>query len=371
MASEQSAAAGIAAIVGPSTAANGKRVLVTGGAGFIGSHTVVALVGAGYTVTIVDNLSNSNDRVLARINELTGKPEAVTFHKLDMRDKEGLRAVFAEAPIAGVIHFAAFKAVGESRQKPLMYYDNNLNSTVTLLQVMDEAGVKSLVFSSSCTVYGVQEPPLDENRPMGKPTNAYATTKHMAEAILMDLCSCDPTWAVCILRYFNPVSAHPSGRLGEDPAGTPNCLMPFCLQVLVGRQKQLTVFGTDYPTRDGTCVRDYIHVVDLAEGHISAMDWLDREARKRTDAGLARGFVDVFNLGTGTGTTVLELVTAVEKASGRKLTHVLGPRRDGDLASAYADPAKAATVLGWTAKRGLDEMCRDAWNFQSQNPNGY
>lgn len=347
------------------------EVLVTGGAGFIGSHTVVEMVQAGYTVTIIDNYSNSRAGVLARINQITGKPEAVTMHNVDLRDKQAVRTVFSSKTFVGVIHFAAFKAVGESKQKPLMYYDNNMVGMINLLTVMDEFKCKVLVFSSSCTVYGAGEPPLDENKPTGFVTNAYAGTKFMAEMMLKEICACDPSWSVCILRYFNPVAAHPSGLLGEDPQGIPNCLMPYALQVLVGRLPQLTVYGTDYPTPDGTALRDYIHVVDLAVGHLDALAWMDKEIQARAAAGKPAGFCDVFNLGTGNGVSVLELVHAMEEASGKKIPVVLGARRAGDVTAAYAAPTKAATVLGWKAKYDIKKMCEDAWRWQSNNPDGY
>jgi UDP-glucose 4-epimerase len=289
-----------------------------------------------------------------------------------LRDKAALDTVFAAAKFEAVIHFAAFKAVGESRQKPLMYYDNNIAGTITLLETMAAHNVKRLVFSSSCTVYGTSPSPLSEEAPTGGGiTNAYAATKYMMEQILFDLQSCDPTWNITILRYFNPVGAHPSGLMGEDPRGIPNCLMPFVLQVLVGRLEKLTVFGTDYPTRDGTCIRDYIHVMDVARGHIDAINWMAKEIDTRKTAGAATGFVETFNFGTGTGTTVLELVAALEKASGKKVNMVLGPRRDGDLAAAYANPAKALRMLGWKAENTIEQTCVDAWRWQSNNPNGY
>jgi UDP-glucose 4-epimerase len=261
------------------------------------------------------------------------------------------------------------QAVGESRAKPLYYYNNNLVGMITLLQAMEAAGCKTLVFSSSCTVYGDQPSPLSETSPIGhlaQTTNAYAATKQIAESMLFDLARCDPSWSICVLRYFNPVGAHPSGLLGEDPRGVPNCLMPFVLQVLVGRLEKLTVYGTDYPTRDGTCIRDYIHVVDVARGHLDALRWMGEQ-----QAAGARGLIDVFNFGTGQGTTVLELVAAMEKASGKKVNMVLGGRREGDLDAAYADPSKAARVLGWTPQFSIDDSCVDAWRWQSNNPSAY
>ncbi len=270
-----------------------------------------------------------------------------------------------------MIHFAAFKAVGESRQIPLTYYDNNLSGTISLLQAMSDAGVKRLVFSSSCTVYGDSPSPLAEDSATGGVTNAYAATKYMMEQILFDLQRCDPTWAICILRYFNPVGAHPSGTMGEDPRGIPNCLMPYVLQVMVGRLERLTVHGTDYPTRDGTCIRDYIHVEDVARGHIDALVWLDKTQGEAAAAGKPTGLIDVFNFGTGNGTSVLELVHAMEKVVGREVPRVMGPRRAGDVPAAYANPAKAEKVLGWKPKYNVEDMCRDAWRWQSGNPNGY
>jgi UDP-glucose 4-epimerase len=322
------------------------NVLVTGGAGYIGSHTVVELVAAGWSVTIVDNFHNSSQEALRRIHAITGKPEAVAFVRADLRDRAAVKALFtaaaaAAAPFDGVIHFAAMKAVGESRKIPLEYYDNNIGGMLTLLACMAEAGCKSIVFSSSCTVYGEgAKAPFSEASPVGGTTNAYATTKHMAEQMLADVARCDPTWRVCILRYFNPVGAHPSGTLGEDPRGVPNCLMPYVQQVLVGRLPVLTVFGRDYATRDGTCVRDYIHVLDVARGHLDALVWMRKTVAAREAAGQPTGLIDYFNFGTGTGSTVLELVAAMEKASGKKVEMAWGARRDGDLAEAYADITK-------------------------------
>ena len=357
------------------------------------------LVEAGYAVTIVDSLRNSSRKVLARIAEITGKPEAVTFEEVrgvppaprappsrhraarppppppqaDLRDRAALARIFAAAaPVAGVIHFAAMKAVGESRAIPLTYYDNNLGGTLCLLEAMAAAGCKTLVFSSSCTVYGdTAAPPLDETSPLGTPTNAYAATKSMTEFMLRDIARADAEWQVTLLRYFNPVGAHASGRIGEDPRGVPNCLMPYVVQVLVGRLEKLTVFGDDYATRDGTAVRDYIHVVDVARGHLDALAWMDREAAARAAAGKPRGALDVFNFGTGTGSSVLELIAAMEAASGKKVAYTVGPRRAGDLPEAFACIDKARAVLGWEPRFTLLDSCRDAWRWQSANPMGY
>jgi len=316
-------------------------VLVTGGAGYIGSHTTVELVAAGFDVVIVDNFHNSNAFSLGRIHSITGKPDAVKFIQADLRDRDAVASLFASHTFEGVIHFAALKAVGESRQLPLLYYDNNLTGTLTLLQAMDKAGCKNLVFSSSCTVYGeAAKAPFSEASPVGGTTNAYATTKFMTEQMLADIARCDPTWRICILRYFNPVGAHPSGTLGEDPRGIPNCLMPYVQQVLVGRLEKLTVFGKDYPTKDGTCIRDYIHVVDVARGHLDALVWMRKHLESLQASGKPTGFIEYFNFGTGTGSSVLELVAGMEKASGKKVTMVFGDKRPGDLAEAFADITK-------------------------------
>jgi UDP-glucose 4-epimerase len=355
-----------------------KRILVTGGTGYIGSHTVVLLVEAGWDVTIIDNLANSSEICLDRISAITKKPEAVKFENCDLRDYNAIDKVFKEASAVSTpafhmtIHFAAMKAVGESRQIPLTYYDNNISGSVNLLRVMDAYNCKRIIFSSSCTVYGsVAKSPLSEDSPVGEGlTNAYATTKFMMETILRDLYSCYPEWTIIILRYFNPVGAHPSGLIGEDPRGVPNCILPYLLQVLVGRREKLTVYGSDYPTRDGTCIRDYIHVMDVAQGHIDALNWVDKvRAERPSDS--KQGMLDVFNFGTGNGTTVFELIHAMEKAAGRPIPHVVGARRDGDLDAAYANPVKAANVLGWHCKNSIEQICTDAWNWQSKNPSGY
>lgn len=335
------------------------RILVTGGAGYIGSHTSVELLNAGYEVVIVDNLSNSKEESVRRIQEITGK--RVTFCKVDLLDKPALDEVFKENQVDAVIHFAALKAVGESVEKPLEYYSNNLTGTIHLCQAMRENGVKNLVFSSSATVYGeTNVPPLNEDMLRGVATNPYGWTKVMMEQILQDLQAADPEWNMAILRYFNPVGAHESGRIGEDPNGIPNNLLPYISQVAVGKHPYLRVFGNDYPTRDGTPIRDYIHVVDLALGHLLALEKLAEKP----------GYV-IYNLGTGQGYTVLEVVKAFEKAYGKPIEYKIVGRRAGDLPVSYADPSKAERELHWKAKRGIDEMCVDVWRWQSQNPNGF
>lgn len=334
------------------------RVLVTGGAGYIGSHTCVELLNAGNDVVVVDNLDNANEESLTRVEELTGKK--VVFHKLDLLDREGLDAVFAAEKIDAVIHFAGLKAVGESVAIPLRYYHNNITGTLILCEIMAKYGVKNLVFSSSATVYGDPHTvPIMEDFPIGA-TNPYGRTKEMIEHVLRDLCVSDSDWNVALLRYFNPVGAHQSGRIGEDPNGIPNNLVPFIAQVAVGKREQLSVFGGDYDTPDGTGVRDYIHVVDLADGHLKALDKLTSNPGCVT-----------YNLGTGIGYSVLDVVKAFEKASGKEIPYKLCDRRPGDIATCYADPAFAKQELGWEASRGIDEMCADSWRWQSQNPNGY
>ena len=333
-------------------------ILVTGGAGYIGSHTVVALQARGEDLLILDNLANSSIRVLDRIEAISGKRPA--FVQADIRDKAALAAVFQANSISAVVHFAGAKAVGESVEKPLSYYDNNVVGTVNLLQTMAEFGVKRLVFSSSATVYGDPHAvPIREDFPLHA-TNPYGRTKLMIEEILRDLGHSDADWRIAILRYFNPVGAHASGLIGENPNGIPNNLMPFVSQVAVGRRTELSVFGNDYPTPDGTGVRDYIHVVDLAQGHLAALDALSRST----------GILTV-NLGTGQGYSVLDMVLAFEKASGRAVPYKIVGRRPGDVASCYADPALAQALLGWQALRGIDEMCVDTWKWQSMNPDGY
>ena len=334
-------------------------ILVTGGAGYIGSHTCVELLAAGYEVLVVDNFSNSKPEALRRVEEIAGR-KLGAFYRADIRDKAALREIFKAHAIDAVIHFAALKAVGESVAKPLMYYDNNIAGTVALAEVMAEAGVKSLVFSSSATVYGdPASVPIREDFPTG-PTNPYGRTKWMMEFVLSDLAAADPEWRVALLRYFNPVGAHASGRIGEDPNGLPNNLMPYVSQVAVGRLPQLRVFGGDYPTSDGTGVRDYIHVVDLAVGHVAAV-------RRLTE----RPGVLTVNLGTSRGYSVIEVVKAFEKASGRPVPYEIVARRPGDVAQCYAEPGLAERELGWRAERGIDEMCADAWRWQSSNPEGY
>lgn len=335
------------------------KVLITGGAGYIGSHTALELLNTGYEVVVYDNLSNSSKESLKRVEELTGK--SVKFYEGDVLDAEKLTEMFKAEGIDAVIHCAALKAVGESVRKPLEYYRNNINGTLTLMDVMRSVGVKNIVFSSSATVYGSPEIiPITEECPKGQCTNPYGWTKSMMEQIMSDLQKADPEWNVILLRYFNPVGAHKSGRIGEDPKGIPNNLMPYITQVAVGKLEKLGVFGDDYDTPDGTGVRDYIHVVDLAIGHVKAIDYI------MTNPGL-----DIINLGTGVGYSVLDMVRAFSKACGKELPYEIKPRREGDIAMCYADPAKALKVLGWKAERGLDEMCEDSWRWQSQNPNGY
>ena len=333
-------------------------ILVTGGAGYIGSHTCVELMEAGERVVVLDNYSNSSPESLRRVAAIAGlTPFCVEG---DLRDADCLRRVFAQNEIEAVIHFAGLKAVGESVAKPLLYYDNNVVGTIRLLEAMREAGVRNLVFSSSATVYGdPQRLPLTEDHPLSA-TNAYGQSKLMIEEILRDVSRSEAGWRVALLRYFNPVGAHRSGTIGEDPQGTPNNLMPFVAQVAVGARERLSVFGGDYPTPDGTGVRDYIHVVDLAQGHLRALELL------RRDEGLF-----AVNLGTGTGYSVLDMVRAFEAASGRKVAYQIVERRPGDIASCYADPSLAFELLGWRATRGIDEMCADAWRWQSRNPAGF
>ena len=335
------------------------HVLVTGGAGYIGSHTCLELLENGCTVTVIDNLCNSNPESLRRVEALTGK--ALCFYEGDVRDEALLTRIFQENAIDCVIHFAGLKAVGESVAMPWEYYDNNLNSTLVLTKVMKQAGVKRLIFSSSATVYTPGSPmPLTEDSPTGGCTNPYGWTKFMTEQILGGIAQADPQWSICLLRYFNPIGAHESGRIGEDPQGIPNNLMPFITQVAVGRREQLSVFGDDYDTPDGTCIRDYIHVVDLAKGHLAATQY----AVNHTGC-------EVFNLGTGNGYSVLDMVHAFIDANRVPLPYVIAPRRPGDIAVCYADPEKSARLLGWRAEKSLTDMCRDAWRWQSSNPEGY
>lgn len=336
-----------------------KRILVTGGAGFIGSHTLIELHKAGYEFVVVDNLVNSNPEALRRVGELIGAE--VPFVKADIRDREALNKVFEQYNFDSCIHFAGLKAVGESVAKPLEYYENNMSGTFTLIDVMRQHGCKNIIFSSSATVYG--DPaiiPITEECPKGHCTNPYGQTKSMLEQVLMDVQKADPEWNVVLLRYFNPIGAHQSGRIGENPNGIPNNLMPYITQTAIGRRKELGVFGNDYDTHDGTGVRDYIHVVDLATAHVAALQAIEKKA------GLA-----IYNIGTGHGYSVLDVVNAFEKANGVKVPYSIKPRRPGDIATCYCDPSKAERELGWKAKYGIEDMCRDSWNWQSQNPNGF
>ena len=335
------------------------RVLVTGGAGYIGSHTCVELMESGHDVVVIDNLCNSNPRSLERVEALTGRK--VSFYEGDVRDEALLRRIFAEQAIDSVIHFAGLKAVGESVAQPWRYYDNNLNSTLVLTKVMADVGVKRIIFSSSATVYsGDNEMPLRETSRTGSCTNPYGWTKYMTEQILSGIAHADPEWSVVLLRYFNPIGAHESGMIGEDPRGIPNNLMPYITQVAIGRREKLSIFGNDYDTPDGTGVRDYIHVVDLAKGHVAAVTF----ATENTGC-------EVFNLGTGTGYSVLDMVKAFEEANGVRIPYQIAGRRPGDLPVCYAAPAKSAEMLGWKAEKNLRDMCRDSWNWQSRNPMGY
>ena len=334
-------------------------ILVTGGAGFIGSHTVVELQNAGYDVVVLDNLSNSSEKSLERVEKITGKP--VKFYKVDILDREGLNEVFEKEDIDSCIHFAGLKAVGESVVKPWEYYENNIAGTLTLVDVMRKNGVKNIIFSSSATVYG--DPaiiPITEECPKGQCTNPYGWTKSMLEQILSDIQKADPEWNVVLLRYFNPIGAHKSGLIGENPNGIPNNLMPYITQVAVGKLKELGVFGNDYDTPDGTGVRDYIHVVDLAKGHVKAVKKLE------DNSGLS-----IYNLGTGKGYSVLDIVKNFEAATGVKIPYSIKPRRAGDVATCYSDAAKAKKELGWEAEYDIKDMCADSWNFQQKNPNGY
>lgn len=333
-------------------------ILVTGGAGYIGSHTVVELVELDYDVVVVDNLSNSDPIVLDRIKEITG--QEITFYEIDLLDKENLRRVFEENHIDSVIHFAGYKAVGESVDKPLKYYHNNLTSTLVLLELMTEYEVKNFIFSSSATVYGDEnEAPFTEDMPVGAATNPYGQTKLMIENILRDQQIAQPDWSVTLLRYFNPVGAHESGLIGEDPSGIPNNLLPYVTQVAVGRLDKLSIFGDDYSTPDGTGVRDYIHVVDLAKGHLQALQKSDEPG------------VHIYNLGTGNGVSVLDLVHTFVKVNDVEVPYELVERRPGDVAVSYADPSKAEKELNWKAENNLEDMMRDSWNWQKNNPNGY
>ena len=335
------------------------NILLTGGAGYIGSHTIIELDKAGHSVVVVDNLVNSNPIALERVAKIIGKK--IPFYKADVRDREAMQKVFSENKIDAVIHFAGLKAVGESVEKPLEYYENNMNATFVLLDVMRKNGCKNIIFSSSATVYG--DPaiiPITEDCPKGHCTNPYGQTKSMLEEVLMDVQKADPEWNVVLLRYFNPIGAHQSGTIGENPNGIPNNLMPYITQTAVGKRKELGVFGNDYDTPDGTGVRDYIHVCDLAAGHVAALQAIQRKA------GLA-----IYNLGTGHGYSVLDVVKAFIKVNGVDVPYSIKPRRAGDIATCYCNPAKAKAELGWEAKYGIEEMCRDSWNWQKNNPEGY
>ena len=335
------------------------NILVTGGAGYIGSHTCLELLESGYGVVVIDNLCNSNPKSLDRVQELTGK--TLKFYEGDVRDEALLKKIFAENEIGCVIHFAGLKAVGESVSIPWKYYDNNLNSTLVLTKVMEEVGMKKIIFSSSATVYTADnEMPLRENSRTGNCTNPYGWTKYMTEQILSGMAHADKDWSICLLRYFNPIGAHASGRIGEDPRGIPNNLMPYITQVAIGRREKLSVFGNDYDTPDGTGVRDYIHVVDLAKGHVAAVKYTAEH-----------NGCEVFNLGTGSGYSVLDMVNTFASVNNVAVPYVITDRRPGDIATCYADPAKSAQVLGWKAEKTLADMCRDSWKWQSQNPMGF
>ena len=333
------------------------KLLVTGGAGYIGSHTVVELLTKGHDVVVIDNLSNSSREAIKRVEEITGK--SVEFHEADVRNRQALDTIFAAGDIDAVIHFAGLKAVGESVEKPLMYYENNIDSTLVLIEAMQASGVKKLVFSSSATVYGGAPIPYSEDSVVGQGiTNPYGRTKYFIEEIIRDVTVADPTFEGTILRYFNPIGAHPSGRIGEDPSGIPNNLMPYITQVATGRREKLNVFGGDYETVDGTGVRDYIHVDDLAAGHVAAIEH-------------SKPGFEAYNLGSGVGVSVLELVHAFEKASGQDIPYEIVDRRAGDLPEFYARADKAREVLGWSVQRSLEDACADSWRWQSQNPHGY
>ncbi|CAL1535429.1 unnamed protein product [Lymnaea stagnalis] len=334
-------------------------VLVTGGAGYIGTHTVIELLNANFNVVVLDNLVNACMESISRVEEITGRK--VPSYQVDLLDKAAIKNIFQKYKISIVMHFAGLKAVGESVELPLLYYHTNIGGTVNLLEVMKEFNVKNIIFSSSATVYGTpQYLPVDEDHSVGGCTNAYGKTKYFIEEIIKDVCTADKTWNAVLLRYFNPVGAHKSGKIGENPQGVPNNLMPFVAQVAVGRRECLTVFGNDYDTPDGTGVRDYIHIVDLAQGHVAAIKKL------QADCGCV-----VYNLGTGVGYSVLDMVKAFEKATGKTIPYKIAPRRAGDIATVYANPEKAEKELGWKTTRNLDEMCEDLWRWQSNNPNGY
>ena len=338
-------------------------VLVTGGAGFIGSHTVVELLNCNYQVVIVDDLSNASEVAVSRVRQIVGdeKAQNLTFYKANVLDRDAMEKIFTDHNIDRVIHFAGFKAVGESVTKPIEYYHNNIENTLVLVDVMRNHGCKSIVFSSSSTVYGDPDSlPLTEQSPKKSATNPYGWTKWMIEQILTDLHTADPEWNVVLLRYFNPIGAHPSGLIGEDPKGIPNNLVPYVAQVAVGKREAVQVYGNDYPTPDGTGVRDYIHVCDLASGHVSALRWMN-----------GREGVEVFNLGTGTGSSVLDVIRAFSKACGKELPYVIRERRGGDIAANWCDATKAEREMGWKAQYDLADMCRDSWNWQSRNPHGF
>ena len=335
------------------------KILVTGGAGFIGSHTCVELLDSGYEVVVVDNLCNSSKESLKRVEKITGK--SVKFYEADIADKDAMNKVFEENDISCVIHFAGLKAVGESVQKPLEYYQNNISGTLNMCEVMRNHGVKNIIFSSSATVYGdPASVPITEKFPKGQCTNPYGWTKSMLEQMLTDIQFADKEWNVILLRYFNPIGAHKSGLIGEDPNGIPNNLMPYVMKVAIGQLPQVNVFGNDYPTPDGTGVRDYIHVVDLAKGHVKAIEKIEENPG-----------VKIYNLGTGKGYSVLDVINNVSKAVGKEIPYVIAERRAGDIAECYADPALAKEELGWEAQYGMKEMCEDSWNWQQKNPNGY
>ncbi|SEL56557.1 UDP-glucose 4-epimerase [Ruminococcus sp. YRD2003] len=335
-------------------------ILLAGGAGYIGSHTAAELLNAGYDVVVADNYSNSSPEAIKRVEDITGKN--VPLYKGDVKDTEALSKIFANNKIDAVIHFAGLKAVGESVQKPIMYYRNNIDTTLSLLEVMNEYNVKNILFSSSATVYGEENKvPFVETMNRGACSNPYGWTKSMMEQILEDAAKADKELSVILLRYFNPIGAHESGMIGEDPTGIPNNLMPYVTQVAVGKRECLTIFGKDYPTPDGTCQRDYIHVVDLAKGHVKAIDYILAQDK----------CCEIFNLGTGVPYSVTEIVETFERVNGIKVNHVYGPRREGDLAELYANADKALKVLGWKAEKTLEDMCRDSWNWQKNNPNGY
>lgn len=335
------------------------KILVTGGTGYIGSHTLVELLNAGHDVVVIDNLSNSNEKSLARVSEITGKK--IDFHNIDIRDFDSLNSLVEKNNFDCCVHFAGLKAVGESVAKPLDYYDNNVCGTVNLLKVLNKHNCKNIIFSSSACVYGNPKIiPISESCPKGDCTNPYGQTKNMIEEILMDLQKSDKDWNVVLLRYFNPIGAHQSGKIGEDPNGVPNNLMPYITQVAVGKRSELSIFGNDYDTPDGTGVRDYIHVVDLARGHVCALKAIENKCG-----------IEIFNLGTGHGYSVLDVVRAFERANDIKIPYVMKPRRPGDVPVCYSNADKAEKILGWHAQFDLDDMCRDSWNWQKNNPNGY